>query len=1013
MDRRANITMIRICCMLLVVNPTFIHSQTDSISIGLLLDSSKVALQKNDLDLTRSLLDQIYAIYSSGHLQTDRTYVDVLLEDSKYFDRIGTYQAGLEVLDRAENILENLDDTDISAQYKIVHGRAAFSSRLGDFQNCLVFAQKAFDLAMSRDTQDLMTANAYNILSTAHFNLYNIETAIEINEKLLVLLQKLFGPDHLFTAGALSNQANNYGSLKRFDIALSYLQRSRMIMEEKDSTQFDLQRLNYLIGKNLKEQGSYEAAIQYLEKAIWITALYQPTHQFIGEDHREIGECERALGNMPAALKRFDQALEIYIKRGQEENFMVARVYRSYAQLYEEIGDLKQAYHYHDLAARHSQERLGDSHPNVSTYTRAKALIEAKMDRFDQAKTTINHCLEMLQLHQSLIEDGHMVAKKHLFHAFSVAGLVYLISYKSTCEVEDLYNSLQSIQSAVNIVHLMRADMEAEADQLKFGAESIDIYAQGVEVAYLLYTLTDSIKYCRLALQFSEQSRSSTMLDALLRKMSNGLFGLPAELQMREKSLTIAAASLEEELIDEKSKSVFEQIVIDSVERQIFDTKEKLRLLRDSIRIAYPEYYAIRYVKGAQKLEDIERNLNEDQCIIQYFDCDDFVYVFSIEKEILNVKQIRKDSTLLKNIQRFVTNIANPDTIMIDLVRSQEQLGSAAYALYMALVRPIAISPNIKELIISPDGLEAKLSFEIFLSRQLSDESSRDPRDWSYLFRQYSISYAQSLTAWQEQHRLEPKAKRQFLGFAPEYHFQNEPLIDTFDQPLLAMVVRDGEGQLPFSPLEVQKIRDLTGGEVYIGPQATERTFRQHCNEFSVIHMSAHAILDDRFPARNRFLLTSSEDSIYDDQLTAIEICHLDLSAELAVLSACHTGAGLINRGEGIMSLGRAFAFAGVPATVQSLWRVPDETTSRLMPYFYSGLKKGLQKHEALNAARIEFLDHTNIATQRHPYFWAGFILYGNTAPLSFAHSSYKLLWGVMIGLTIGGIIYLLRRFYL
>lgn len=99
-------------------------------------------------------------------------------------------------------------------------------------------------------------------------------------------------------------------------------------------------------------------------------------------------------------------------------------------------------------------------------------------------------------------------------------------------------------------------------------------------------------------------------------------------------------------------------------------------------------------------------------------------------------------------------------------------------------------------------------------------------------------------------------------------------------------------------------------------------------------------LTDDANPQMSKLLFTyNKSDSLEDNDLLASEIYAMHLNADLAVLSACETGYGKINRGEGVMSLSRAFTYAGVNATVMSLWQVDDRTTSEIMLYFYENLK--------------------------------------------------------------------------
>ena len=92
----------------------------------------------------------------------------------------------------------------------------------------------------------------------------------------------------------------------------------------------------------------------------------------------------------------------------------------------------------------------------------------------------------------------------------------------------------------------------------------------------------------------------------------------------------------------------------------------------------------------------------------------------------------------------------------------------------------------------------------------------------------------------------------------------------------------------------------------------------------------------------------------------------------MVVLSACETGIGKLQRGEGIISLARAFAYAGAKSIVTSLWSVNDQKTKDLMLLFYKNLRKGKSKSEALREAKLSFIAK-NDNPNAHPFFWAGF----------------------------------------
>jgi len=207
---------------------------------------------------------------------------------------------------------------------------------------------------------------------------------------------------------------------------------------------------------------------------------------------------------------------------------------------------------------------------------------------------------------------------------------------------------------------------------------------------------------------------------------------------------------------------------------------------------------------------------------------------------------------------------------------------------------------------------------------------------------------------------------------------------------------------------EVNELINITSGKAIMGSKASEKTFVEESKNYQIIHLSSHAFLDNENPSLSELLFYISDDSLFDGHLTAYEICYLDLHAELVVLSACRTGLGKINRGEGVMSLGRAFSFAGVPATLMSLWKIPDQATAQIMPYFYESLRAGKSKTEALNIARKKYLEHTHIDQLKHPYYWGGFVLYGKTSSIQLPSNLNKrrYLFGLLLIFCIAFFIY-------
>jgi CHAT domain-containing protein/tetratricopeptide (TPR) repeat protein len=245
-------------------------------------------------------------------------------------------------------------------------------------------------------------------------------------------------------------------------------------------------------------------------------------------------------------------------------------------------------------------------------------------------------------------------------------------------------------------------------------------------------------------------------------------------------------------------------------------------------------------------------------------------------------------------------------------------------------------------------------------------------------------------------------------------------------QRLLART-RQGFVPLPGTRREVQALARLFGrGEVLLDESASEARLetlarQQKLKQYRYLHFATHGQADPEHPLRSFLALADrglpdplgqvlAGKPAYVGRLMAEQILanwHLD--AELVVLSACQSGLGKYEAGEGYVGFAQALFLAGARSLVLSQWSVDDEATALLMVRFYQnvlgkrkGLKKPMGKAEALREAKrwlrglsakeakgaVASLPRGKVVPRKpavrgskpyaHPYSWAGFILIGD-----------------------------------
>jgi CHAT domain-containing protein len=178
---------------------------------------------------------------------------------------------------------------------------------------------------------------------------------------------------------------------------------------------------------------------------------------------------------------------------------------------------------------------------------------------------------------------------------------------------------------------------------------------------------------------------------------------------------------------------------------------------------------------------------------------------------------------------------------------------------------------------------------------------------------------------------------------------------------------------------EVKAIAGLFGlpessENINLGLDASEKNFKALAPGGSkYIHVASHGTLGEGGEQPALVLsLIGNEGTGEDGFLTMSEIFNMKTPADMIVLSACETGRGKMEKGEGVAGLSRAFLYAGANSLVVSLWNVDDMKTKDLMVNFYKKLRTGTDREAALTQAKREF-----IKDRLAPFYWAPFVYIG------------------------------------
>jgi len=331
-------------------------------------------------------------------------------------------------------------------------------------------------------------------------------------------------------------------------------------------------------------------------------------------------------------------------------------------------------------------------------------------------------------------------------------------------------------------------------------------------------------------------------------------------------------------------------------------------------------------------LDQIQAALSKDKTLVVYHSTTKQTFAFVITQKNLKAVTIPLGRDPLANKVRQLQN----------QIRGQGETDLLLRELYTALIDPLGLG-NAGSVIIAAHKALHFLPFQAL----------RGPD--GYLVEAHALQQV-------------PSASILTLTHAPAD--QGAHLL-ALGNPKLASPQYD----LPGAQAEVESIAKLySAPKVYVRENATRSKVLNEGPASNVIHIAAHAEVDEADPLYSRILLAQGGFDPLKKDLEAKDIYSIDLhNTGLVVLSACQSGLGKISGGDELFGFTRTFLSAGADRVMVSLWDVEDNATAALMKKFYSAAQK-TDMPIALQQAQVSLLKDSKTS---HPLFWAGFNLVG------------------------------------
>ncbi len=865
--------------------------------------------------------------------------------------------------------------------------KKALEIRYKDLDSSIILLAKAVEI-YSKNENWKETVECLNYLTVSYHRNHNpIATDSFQNKAIKLAEEKLDPKDQLFLS-IYSNACNLYRLKEDFEKSLHFGKKALTIISEKDSYKRSIvyQSLSFTYiqkGDYIKAKEILELSIKKQNKEASIhTRRLGPPHYALSLTFEKLGEITKAIENLKISvrhlsspsnrIKFYDELVKYQIKLSELHiiNNELAKAQLLISEIENNNSDLKKKRQaeflhvkaLHDIKSKSKnlkksieylkqsneifyESLLSSNNERIIKNNRLIALAYEKLGKIEDAKAYYLLILKKRKVLDNFKEPEKIVNK---IAVLEILNNLFGIEQKQ----ENHEVCLEYVDAICGLMEAIRLENSSSLSIEYWASKNLSI------VENLISYLIDQNEVQK-AFSLVELNKSNLLYIDLKNNLDTKFSNIPKEIIEEEANLKRNILSLKKTIFDKENQNLNREDIT-NLKLDLSNHQFALESLIAKIEVAFPEYYTLKYKNDRINFDILSKSLTNNQIVIEYFVGQNKSYIFGIRKDQIVVHEIKSIEEVKIKANNFYQYLKDPTSPTIELNEMSSEL-------YKLLLKDVIDDLNLKkinEIIIVPDDILSYIPLGLLRSSS------------SHLIEEYNVYYQYSTKLWMMlDDRVKDDTKNlDFLGYA----YEN----DSFDY----VAERDCQGNkysnLLCSKKEIDNIMHSISDKKVSYASGTLRDILGQSKNAKIFHLATHACYDTDHPQKSKIIF--NEESITYEELQLESI-----TSNLVVISACESGYGEVIVGEGSMTIAKSFFHAGAASAVVSLWPVDDCATSQLMTYFYDGLEDGLKKDHALRKAKSKFVQEAH-RSQKHPYYWAGFILIGDNDQLWDSNPSYR-----------------------